>query len=84
VHYDQGSRLDIRKFVQLPKMISSCYVVTTGRIGSRLNPFPAIVEDWPNAQGIPGHPQSKGDVIIGNDVWIGTGATILSVITIGH
>ena len=30
-----------------------------------------------------GHPITKGDVNIGNDVWIGDGATILSGITIG-
>lgn len=32
---------------------------------------------------IKGHPSSKGDIIIGNDVWIGRGATILSGVTIG-
>ena len=31
-----------------------------------------------------GHPVSRGDVIIGSDVWIGYGATILSGVTIGH
>ena len=30
-----------------------------------------------------GHPQSKGKTQIGNDVWIGYGATILSGVTIG-
>jgi acetyltransferase-like isoleucine patch superfamily enzyme len=30
-----------------------------------------------------GMPTSKGEIIIGNDVWIGTGVTILSGITIG-
>ena len=30
-----------------------------------------------------GHPSTKGDVIIGNDVWIGWNATIMSGITIG-
>lgn len=30
-----------------------------------------------------GHPQTKGNVIIGNDVWIGQGATIYSGVTIG-
>jgi acetyltransferase-like isoleucine patch superfamily enzyme len=30
-----------------------------------------------------GHPQTKGDVKIGNDVWIGTHVTIMSGITIG-
>ena len=30
-----------------------------------------------------GHPASKGDVVIGNDVWIGRKAVILSGVTIG-
>lgn len=30
-----------------------------------------------------GHPKTKGDVVIGNDVWIGMGATILSGVRIG-
>ena len=30
-----------------------------------------------------GHPSTKGDVIIGNDVWIGINATIMSGVTIG-
>jgi chloramphenicol O-acetyltransferase type B len=43
-------------------------------------PFSLVTEgyrDWP------GHPRSKGDVIIGNDVWICHGAMILSGVTIG-
>ena len=31
-----------------------------------------------------GHPASKGDIIVGNDVWIGYGSLILSGVTIGH
>jgi acetyltransferase-like isoleucine patch superfamily enzyme len=38
---------------------------------------------WDAGRGIAGHPRSKGDVIIGNDVWIGTEAMILSGVTIG-
>jgi acetyltransferase-like isoleucine patch superfamily enzyme len=30
-----------------------------------------------------GHPSTKGDVIIGNDVWISTNVTIMSGVTIG-
>jgi acetyltransferase-like isoleucine patch superfamily enzyme len=30
-----------------------------------------------------GHPTSKGDILIGNDVWIGRGARVLSGVTIG-
>ena len=39
---------------------------------------------WDEAKLIPGHPKTKGDVIIGNDVWIGFNAVILSGVTIGH
>ena len=46
-------------------------------------PFPAFHEAWPEAKDIPGVEISKGDVIIGNDVWICFGATILSGVTIG-
>ena len=35
-----------------------------------------------NVNGI-GHPSTKGNVIIGNDVWIGDNATIMSGVTIG-
>lgn len=30
-----------------------------------------------------GHPKSNGDVVVGNDVWIGYNATIMSGLTIG-
>lgn len=43
-------------------------------------PFPFL---WAEAKSIPGHPSTKGDVIIGNDVWIAFGSTILSGVTIG-
>lgn len=36
------------------------------------------------ARSIPGHPATRGDVIIGNDVWIGIDSTILSGVKIGN
>jgi len=44
-------------------------------------PFSAIFKD---AKGFVGHPLSKGDVVIGNDVWIGTEAMILIGVNIGN
>jgi len=38
---------------------------------------------WESARHIKGHPRTKGDVIIGNDVWLGTEAVIMSGVTIG-
>ena len=39
---------------------------------------------YPEWSTIEGHPATKGDVAIGNDVWIGREALILSGVTIGH
>jgi acetyltransferase-like isoleucine patch superfamily enzyme len=44
-------------------------------------PFNVFVDEFRH---ISGHPKSKGDVVIGHDVWIGTDALILSGVNIGH
>jgi len=46
-------------------------------------PFPRFAERWPEAAGIPDYHTTRGDVIIGNDVWIGYGAMILSGVAVG-
>lgn len=43
-------------------------------------PFPAMVDE---AAGVPGYAFSRGDVVIGSDVWLCTGAMILSGVTVG-
>lgn len=43
-------------------------------------PFNWVFKEFDN---IKGHPATKGNVVIGNDVWVGRGACILSGITIG-
>lgn len=40
-----------------------------------MNGLPGAYED--------GNPYTKGDIVIGNDVWISTGSTVLSGVTIG-
>ncbi|MBZ6074773.1 CatB-related O-acetyltransferase [Microvirga puerhi] len=47
-------------------------------------PFSALRELWPTAPHTEDYHTSRGDVTIGNDVWLGSGAIILSGITIGH
>jgi len=37
---------------------------------------------WKEGEGIFGHPKTKGDVLIGNDVWIATEAIVMSGVTI--
>jgi acetyltransferase-like isoleucine patch superfamily enzyme len=46
-------------------------------------PFGHIYTDTLGCTGITGHPVSSGDIVIGNDVWLGTNSTIMSGITIG-
>jgi GT2 family glycosyltransferase/acetyltransferase-like isoleucine patch superfamily enzyme/cytochrome c-type biogenesis protein CcmH/NrfG/glycosyltransferase involved in cell wall biosynthesis len=48
-------------------------------------PSPPMNKDWSNTnnRGLPTLPTTKGDVVIGNDVWIGDDAVILSGVTVG-
>jgi len=46
-------------------------------------PFPAFADDFPEVFGRNDYWFTKGDVVIGNDVWIGEEALILSGVTIG-
>jgi acetyltransferase-like isoleucine patch superfamily enzyme len=47
-------------------------------------PFGHITQNIFNTFDATGCPVGKGDVIIGNDVWIGEGASIASGVTIGN
>jgi acetyltransferase-like isoleucine patch superfamily enzyme len=47
-------------------------------------PFAAMAGLWPGAQASEDYHASRGDVTIGNDVWLGSGCLILSGVTIGH
>lgn len=47
-------------------------------------PFNKLKDVFPEAKKIKGHPETKGSVIIENDVWIGFEATIMSGVKIGN
>lgn len=48
-------------------------------------PSPPMNQDWSNAnnRGLPTLPATNGNVVIGNDIWIGDDAIILSGVTVG-
>lgn len=46
--------------------------------------YPLRVKFNLHGAGRDGHPSSKGRTVIGNDVWVGRGAVILSGVTVGH
>lgn len=78
--WDDRTRLSIGKHCSIAKDVSILLGGEHRTDWVSTYPFNRF---FPEAEGIAGHPHSKGDVIIGNDVWIGMGATILSGVTIG-
>jgi acetyltransferase-like isoleucine patch superfamily enzyme len=84
--YASGKKLKIGKFCS----IAGGVTIQLGGV-HRTNlvttyPFKAFPEEWPREKFLKSEEVraiSKGDVIIGNDIWIGAGATILSGVKIG-
>ncbi|GJE75236.1 2,3,4,5-tetrahydropyridine-2,6-dicarboxylate N-acetyltransferase [Methylorubrum suomiense] len=80
---ESGRRLTIGRYCSIADKVE----IQLGG-GHRLDwvstyPFTAMPDLWPGADA-PDHHLSKGDVVIGHDVWLGSGCLILSGITIGH
>lgn len=78
--WDDSTRLSIGKHCSIAKDVSILLGGEHRTDWVSTYPFNRFFGE---AKGIGGHPRSKGDVTIGNDVWIGMGATILSGVTIG-
>jgi acetyltransferase-like isoleucine patch superfamily enzyme len=82
--WGEGTRLSVGKFCSIADDVT---VFLGGNHRSDwvstypFSDFPAI---WPDSAGHPSTLSTRGDVVIGHDVWIGAGATILSGVTIGH
>ena len=47
-------------------------------------PFTHSPLEWEALRSLTGHPMTRGNIIVGNDVWIGYGALIRSGVTIHH
>ena len=66
-----GSNVTINIFDEHPLDFLSTY------------PFSVLKTDWPNSANIKEPKKMRGDIVIGNDVWIGSEAIILGGVTIG-
>ncbi len=78
--WDDGATLRVGAFCSIARGVR---VVLGGEHRSdwvTTFPFYAL---WESARHISSDPSTKGDVVIGNDVWIGTEALIVSGVTIG-
>ena len=85
-HYPvNGDRLRIGKFCSIA--CGAKFLFTSGNHSLRslaTYPFPIFFDEWGlDAKNIRDAWENKGDIVIGNDVWIGYEAVILSSVTIG-
>lgn len=84
-HFDFiGDQLIIGKFCMLASGVS--FIMNGGNhltATTSAYPFAIFGEAWQDAMKNKTYP-TKGNTVIGNDVWIGTDVTIMPGITIGH
>ncbi len=82
-HFDFiGDRLIIGKFCSIATGVKFIMNGGNHRTDWLTNyPFPVFGGDW--AAAMPDHWPNKGDTVIGSDVWIGHGATLMPGVQIG-
>lgn len=83
-HFDFiGDKLLIGKFCMIASDVK--FIMNGGNhLVDALTSYPFAIfgKDWANAMEGKTYPQ-KGDIVIGNDVWIGYNATIMAGVTVG-
>ncbi|WP_298884268.1 CatB-related O-acetyltransferase [uncultured Polaribacter sp.] len=83
-HFDFiGDKLIIGKFCMIASDV--CFIMNGGNhltASTSAYPFAIFGEDWQSAMDHKTYP-TKGNTIVGNDVWIGNDVTIMPGITIG-
>ena len=84
MHWGEKATLNIGKFCSIASDVTIFLGGNHRTDWVSTYPFNVLNGPFPNARNVAGHPSTKGDVVIGNDVWIGWGATILSGVTIGN
>ncbi|MEI7891293.1 MAG: CatB-related O-acetyltransferase [bacterium] len=82
-HWEEKTKLKIGKFCSISDEVKIFLGGNHRSDWVSTYPFAGLSGQWPEAQEISDHNVSKGDVVIGNDVWIGFGANILSGVKIG-
>lgn len=81
---ESGSKLTIGRFCSIADKVEILLGGNHRTDWATTYPFSALRALWPGAPETEEYHESRGNVTIGHDVWLGSGATILSGITIGH
>ena len=83
-HYGP-ERLTIGKFCALATGVRFIMNGANHRMdGPSTFPFPTMGGSWADHMDLLTGLPSRGDTVIGNDVWLGNGSTVLPGVTIGH
>lgn len=82
--WGEGARLIIGSFCSLADNIKFVMGGNHRMDWVTLYPFGHIYQNHLGGDGIRGHPTTKGDIILGHDVWIARDVTIHSGVTIGN
>ncbi len=83
IQWGEGSALRIGSFCSLAADITFILGGNHRSEWATTYPFGHIHIEHLRGREIKGHPATNGDIVIGHDVWIATGATIMSGITVG-
>lgn len=85
LHWGEPARLRIGKFCSIAGEVKIFLGGNHRTDWITTYPFsgPKLSKVWLKGKHIEGHPATKGNVVIGNDVWVGYGAIILSGVKIG-
>lgn len=79
--YDTGAKLKIGRYCSIGPGVRILLGGEHHMNWVTTYPFSLMFDE---AKSLPGYPHTKGDVVIGSDVWIGQDALILSGVTINH
>ena len=83
LHWGEDANLIIGKFCSIADNVT-IFLGGNHRVDwITTYPFNKLNNEFPTATDILGHPSTKGNVIIGNDVWIGHDSTIMSGVKVG-
>lgn len=83
ITYGAGTTLHIGRYCSLAMAITFILGGNHRHDWATTFSFGHKYQEHLGGEGIVGHPVSKGDIVIGNDVWIAHGAKIMSGVTIG-
>jgi acetyltransferase-like isoleucine patch superfamily enzyme len=84
IELNEGSQVYVGKYCSIAKGLK--LILGNYHRADWVSTFPfhqVHPDSFPSVSGATGHPKTNGDIVIGNDVWIGDSATIMSGVTVG-